>query len=174
MRHMAVATLAPIEEYLSRTYHPDCEYADGRLIERNGGEYNHSFLRIIYQALKAQGLRTYVELRFQIRKGRFRVPDVIALARGQKRSGDFQTETPLIAVEILSPDDSPIEIEEKLVEYSSRQVPNIWVVDPAARTLTAHLPAGRRTYTDRVATADGEVSLDVADIFRQLAEDAAE
>jgi len=92
---MPVATLVPVEEYLSTSYDPDREYVDGRLIERSLGEFNHSFLQgIIFIALNAQALRAYVELRFQIRAGKFRIPDVLALAQGVRRSGDFQTETP--------------------------------------------------------------------------------
>jgi Uma2 family endonuclease len=171
---MAVATLVPLEEYLSTSYDPDREYVEGRLVERNVGEYNHSFLQgIIMVALRAQQLRAYMELRFQISARRFRVPDVLALAPGQKRSGDYQTETPYIVVEILSPEDRVSALGEALSDYFDRGVPNIWVVDPARKTLTAHQRADAHTCADRVTTADSRVSLDIADIFRQLAEDAA-
>ena len=172
---MAVATLVPLEEYLSTSYEPDCEYVDGRLIERNVGEYNHSFLQgIILFALRALSLRAYVELRFQIGDRRFRVPDVLALAPGQKSSAKYQTATPYIVVEILSPEDRISGLKERIQDYLGRGVPNIWVVDPAERTLTVHERAETRTYTDRVTTSDGKFSLDLTDIFRQLAEDEAD
>jgi Uma2 family endonuclease len=169
---MAVATMVPLEEYLSTSYEPDCDYLEGRLVERNVGEYNHSFLQgAIMLALRALALRAYVELRFQIGDRRFRVPDVLALAPGQKPSARYQTETPYIVVEILSPEDRVSGLRERIQDYLGRRVPNIWVVDPDERTLTVHESAETHTYSDRVSTSDGKVSLDLTDIFRQLAED---
>ena len=172
---MAAGTLVSIGEYLSTSYHPDREYVEGQVVERNVGEYNHGFLQLIIGfALRACGLRTYVETRFKVREDRFRIPDIFALAPGQRRSGRYQTETPYIVVEVLSPDDRIADLNHKIAEYFERGVPNIWVVDPETRSLTVHQPTETHTFTDRVTTADGLVSLDLADIFRQLAEDQAE
>jgi hypothetical protein len=38
-------TAIPVEEYLRTTYHPDMEYVDGQLVERNVGERRHSRLQ---------------------------------------------------------------------------------------------------------------------------------
>jgi len=35
---METATLVPVEEYLRTHYDPDCEYVDGRIVERTGGD----------------------------------------------------------------------------------------------------------------------------------------
>jgi hypothetical protein len=36
---MGAATLVSVEDYLDTNYSPDCEYIDGRIVERNlGGE----------------------------------------------------------------------------------------------------------------------------------------
>jgi hypothetical protein len=48
---MAVATLVPIEEYLSTSWDPDREYVAGRLIERNVGELDHSYLQSLMAKL---------------------------------------------------------------------------------------------------------------------------
>jgi hypothetical protein len=48
---MQGAALIPIAEYLEASYRPDCDYVDGRLVERNVGERDHSILQgeiIIY------------------------------------------------------------------------------------------------------------------------------
>lgn len=172
---MAAGTLVPLPEYLTTSYEPDREYVDGVLIERNAGEYNHSFLQLIIgTVLRLQGLRTYTELRLAMGRDRFRIPDILALARDQKRSGRYQTETPCIVVEILSPDDRIADLNEKLMDYSGRGIPNIWVVDPQNRALTVYQPEETHTFRDSVTTTDGLVSLDLTDIFRQLAEDQAE
>ena len=43
---MATATtLIPIEEYLRTTYHPDRDYVDGEIQERNLGEREHARLQ---------------------------------------------------------------------------------------------------------------------------------
>ena len=41
---MSTATLVPVEEYLATIYHPDCDYVDGVLLERNVGQKDHSNL----------------------------------------------------------------------------------------------------------------------------------
>jgi hypothetical protein len=42
---MATLVSVPVEEYLRTTYHPDREYVDGQLVERNVGGYFHSMLQ---------------------------------------------------------------------------------------------------------------------------------
>jgi Uma2 family endonuclease len=37
---------------------------------------------------------------------------------------------PLVAIEILSPDDRLIEVRQKLEEYQAWGVPHIWLIDP--------------------------------------------
>jgi len=73
----------------------------------------------------------------------------------------------------LSPDDRVIDMNEKLRDYLDNGVPNIWVIDPPAQTLTVHEPGKSRTVSDRVETSDGAIAVDVADLFRRLNEDEA-
>ena len=40
--HFLSERLVPVEEYLGTSYRPDCDYVDGRIEERNFGEYEHS------------------------------------------------------------------------------------------------------------------------------------
>jgi len=42
---MATAVQVSVSDYLNTTYRPDLELLDGRLIERNVGEYDHSNLQ---------------------------------------------------------------------------------------------------------------------------------
>ena len=55
-KHMGAAlTTVPVEEYLRTTYHPDCEYVDGQLVERNVGEYYHSLMEtLVAEALSSR------------------------------------------------------------------------------------------------------------------------
>ena len=47
---------------------------------------------------------------------------------------------PDLAIEVLSPDDSPAETDEKVREYLDHGGRAVWVVDPDARTVTVHSP----------------------------------
>ena len=49
---------------------------------------------------------------------------------------------PDLAIEVLSPIDLAIEVEQKIEEYRSAGVPLIWVVSPEARTVQVHRPDG--------------------------------
>lgn len=47
---------------------------------------------------------------------------------------------PDLAVEILSPTDSIIEMEEKVAEYLATGARAVWVINPKRRTVTVHAP----------------------------------
>lgn len=159
--------LVPVEEYLSTSYDPDREYVDGRLIERNVGELDHSFVQgFIYSALSMRGLHAFVELRTQIRARQFRVPDVLATLQMPKSR--FVTEPPYIVVEILSPDDRASEMADKIDDYLDLGVPNIWVVEPRKRRITVHGRGTARDCGDSVETTDGKISIPLTEIFGQM------
>jgi Uma2 family endonuclease len=48
---------------------------------------------------------------------------------------------PTLAVEILSPNDTVEEIEEKLTTYSRAGVPLVWIINPYRRTVTVYRPS---------------------------------
>lgn len=50
---------------------------------------------------------------------------------------------PVLAVEILSPNDTQEEIHEKLGEYLRAGVPVVWVIDPYDRTVRVYRPDAR-------------------------------
>jgi Uma2 family endonuclease len=77
-------TLISVEEYLSTSYRPDCDYVDGHLEERNLGERPHgrTQLRIgAYFFNRQSQWNAYAipEQRVQVKPGRFRVPDLCVL-----------------------------------------------------------------------------------------------
>ena len=45
---------------------------------------------------------------------------------------------PTLAVEILSPNDTVEEINDKLALYRRAQIPLVWLIDPYIRTVTVH------------------------------------
>jgi len=164
---MAVATLVQIEEYLSTSWDPDREYVAGRLIERNAGELNHSYLQgFIYSAFQKRGLYAFVELRVQVRADRFRIPDVLAVR--QMPSGCFLRRPPYIVVEVLSPDDRTRDLDDKIDDYLAFGVENIWVIDPGRLRVTVWTRDGGRICRDTVDTSDGEFSISLSEIFADM------
>lgn len=127
----------PVEEYLSTLYEPDCEYDDGAIVERNLGEFEHAFLQTLLSAIftnnmDAWGVFALVEQRMQLAPRKFRIPDVCVLRVGSPRE-KILTHPPLIAIEILSPEDTIRRATSKAGEYREFGVEHIWVIDPSAR-----------------------------------------
>jgi len=77
---------------------------------------------------------------------------------------------PDLVIEVVSPDDKPLEMLEKIGDYQAAGIPHIWVADPYQRTLMEADQAGiRRPPTLVLATPlVGEV--DFASLFQQLDE----
>ncbi len=116
-----------VAEYLSTSYHPDREYIDGRVIERNLGERTHSATQgevIVYLAARSDelGIEVFPSVRVQVSPTRFRVPDVSVVKRSQEQ-GEIFTNPPHLCIEILSKDDTMQYMLEKIDDYLSFGVP---------------------------------------------------
>ena len=147
------------EEYLHTAYEPDCEYEDGVLIERNVGEKGHSWLQIalgayFFRRRKLWNIEAFSEQRHRIRKGKYMLPDICVFRRPSPDEGVF-TRPPLIWIEILSPDDRPIRVNQKVQQLIEFGVPNIWVIDPETLESKIHTPLGSRTIEDGILRVEG-------------------
>ena len=134
---MATAALISIGEYLNTSYRPDQEMLDGQLVERNVGEYDHSNLQGALVAWMRRyqhewNIRVLPEQRIQVSSARFRVPDVCVISRDQELEPVF-TRPPLICIEVLSKDDTLRSMQDRIDDYRTFGVPNIWVLDPVKR-----------------------------------------
>jgi Uma2 family endonuclease len=47
---------------------------------------------------------------------------------------------PDLAVEVLSPDEGPAAVQDKVAEYLAAGVPLVWVCDPAREAVAVHRP----------------------------------
>ena len=126
-----------VEEYLSTAYEPDCEYDDGVVVERNLGEFEHSFLQTILGTIFTNNMDQWgvfglTEQRVQISPSRFLVPDVCVLSVGGTTE-DILSHPPLIVIEIMSPEDTMRRTAKKAAEYLEFGVEHVWVIDPIAR-----------------------------------------
>lgn len=128
--------LVPLEEYLSTSYEPDCDYVDGVLEDRNVGQSKHSKAQtelIIWLGGKrnvhGQSVRT--EQRIRVSPSRVRVPDVCLVDPTDK--GEIIQSTPPLWIEVLSPDDRWQRLQKKLDDVERLGSVTIWVIDPYAR-----------------------------------------
>src|SRR5690348_15450672 len=64
-------------------------------------------------------------------------PDVVTV---QTEETTLVDGVPSVVVEILSPNDTLAEINEKIDAYRTAGVPHVWVIDPYQRTLVVHRP----------------------------------
>jgi Uma2 family endonuclease len=77
---------------------------------------------------------------------------------------------PVLAVEILSPNDVQQEINSKLKEYLANKVQVVWIIDPDLRIVTVHKPKNQVTTYTTTQTLPGDPELPgfsapVADFF---------
>jgi Uma2 family endonuclease len=134
---MQTTDLISVREYLAATYHPDCDYVDGSVVERNVGEKDHGKLQralIVYlhERRKKWGVSVFPEQRVQVSPTRFRVPDVCVVL-GPEPDEQVFTTAPFICIEILSPEDRLAAMQEKVRDYLKMGVPYVWIINPATR-----------------------------------------
>src|SRR3954453_12260848 len=162
-----------VREYLRTTWSPDREFVDGRIEERNLGEKEHSIIQRYLTALfwikrNEWAVEVFPELRTQTQARRFRVPDVLVT-----RSGDqferYITRPPLMAVEILSPEDTLGAMREKAAEYRDFGVENIWIIDPEPRMVYRYTGTSLEEVTAGELTVPGtSVRIVLSEMFSEL------
>jgi len=135
MAATAHITHVPLETYLKSSYEPDAEYVDGVIEERPMGEWNHAdWQAAILEFFRARRhdwqIRAAAELRVQVSRGRFRVPDVTVLDRILPIE-QVITHPPIAVFEILSPEDTVTRMMTKLADYERMGIQAIVILDPA-------------------------------------------
>jgi Uma2 family endonuclease len=149
---MSTFAVVPLVDYLGHTSDPDCDYVDGRLVERNVGEISHGDAQgrtSAFILINGRGFWTGVEIRVQVRPDRFRVPDVVVV-RGGRPTGRIITSPPEIAVEVLSPEDRAVDVQEKIDDYLQFDVPAAWLIDPVSQRAWIPTKEGAREALDRI------------------------
>lgn len=173
--HFLSERLVPVEEYLGTSYRPDCDYVDGRIEERNFGEYEHSKIqnkldRLLGNREMEWGIDVVVECRLQVGVNRFRVPDVMVLRRGQKVSR-IVVEAPLLCIEVLSPEDTWAKMRARLNDYLAMGVKHVWCFDPEAREARRYTAEEFEVVREAELTVVGtEIRVSVGEVFSVLDE----
>jgi Uma2 family endonuclease len=169
---MASTTHIPVSDYLQTAYRPDREYVDGEVRERNVGKFEHARI----QALLAMWFGRHeaawsaivvTEPRVRVSTTRIRIPDVALIHPGPHP--DVLTEPPILAVEILSPDDTYSDTEERAADYLAMGIQAVWIIDP--KTRTGRMCVGQAwTAARRLDVPGTAVYVELPEIFRYLDE----
>jgi Uma2 family endonuclease len=162
-----------VREYLSTSWSPDREFVDGRIEERNLGEKEHSiiqrYLTVLFALKRAEwGVEVFPELRTQIAARNFRVPDILVVSAGESFER-YVTRPPLIAVEILSPEDTFGAMQEKFAEYLRFGIENIWIIDPEPRLAYRYTSAGLdEVHTGELTVPGTPIRVVLSELFAEL------
>jgi len=147
----------------------DREYVDGRIVERNVGRVDHSHVQTVIARYLgnhySKRVWVGVEVRVQVKKTRFRIPDVTVVL-GAKPTGEIVHKPPVIAVEVLSPDDRAGDLEEKVADYLAFGITYVWVINPVTRRAYVHTPDGSYEVKDGALRAErAKIEVPLAEIL---------
>lgn len=146
------------------------EVIDGVIVMSPSPSYGHQFLlgdlyHLIreFAARRDLGMVIMAPADLLIRKKpklRVRQPDLMFIARGRTSRETLEKVhvleiAPDLAVEILSPSNTAALWSEKLADYASIRVPELWLVEPETRSVEVHtLAEGRYALTRRFGGDD--------------------
>jgi len=127
------------------------ELVRGRLIRMSPAAPRHGNVTVIIAALlwqhvRANGLgQVWTEVGFRLASSpdTVRAPDVAFVRHDRLPAKDargFYRGAPDVAVEVLSPDDTPADIREKIDDYFAASTPVVVILDPDAEEATVHRP----------------------------------
>ena len=161
-----------------------CELVDGTLVEKGMG-----LLQSIVAGALISLLRSFVVPRnlgivsgesgmMRLFAGLVRIPDVAFVSWGRLPDGRIPKEpvpelAPDLAVEILSPSNTPREMARKRREYFAAGVLLVWIIDVDARTVAAYTAPEQHTLLTEQQVLDGGPALPgfqlrLKDLFAEL------
>lgn len=167
---MATAAHISLSEYLDTSYRPDCEYVDGEIRERNVGKWEHARVQPLLAGWFANhesqwGVMVSTEQRMRVSPSRIRVPDLVVVAAGPQP--DLLAEPPLLVIEILSPDDTYSDTQERAADYHAMDVETVWIIDP--KTRSGRMCAGAEwTEARKLEVAGTPLYVELDDIFSRI------
>lgn len=144
------------------------ELVNGKIVEQNKGAQATFLAGAIYLALRSHAHSLNLGWVFPagacyqcfINRENTRRPDVSFIRQGRLPNeripvGHIKI-APDLAVEVVSPFDSALAIDEKVEEYRDIEVPLIWVVHPQLKLVKVYRQAGDDTVLWGTDSIDGE------------------
>ena len=127
------------------------ELVDGELIDMDGapphGRMTGRIYRLFDDHITRAGLSLDVGIAvgFQMSPHTLRFPDVhvttwARMAAYDEDAGGWPHFAPDVAIEVVSPSNTPAELDRKTAEYFANGARAVWIVDPALRTATIRRP----------------------------------
>jgi Uma2 family endonuclease len=164
---MGAKTMISAEEYLRTAYEgPEPDFVDGEIVSRAMPNSFHSrairFLIALFLRQAAESLFPYPELRIRVNAEKYRIADLAVFER--ELDEEVPEATPLIVMEVLSPDDSYSELMAKFADYASLGVSHVWLVDPVTKRFSVYHD-GSLTATPQLEVSAHDVVLRLGDIF---------
>jgi Uma2 family endonuclease len=119
------------------------EYTDGDIeVLPMPTDRHQAILEFLFLALSAfikplDGKVRFCGLRLQVREGKFREPDLLAVknAADPRRQNRFWTGADL-TMEVVSKDKPARDLVDKRYDYAEGKVPEYWIVNPEDETIT--------------------------------------
>jgi Uma2 family endonuclease len=166
---VAIQTLYTPEDLLAMPDGKGYELVGGQLVERNadaesswvGGQLHSSLSR--YCRERKMGWALPADNGYQCfphEPGLVRKPDVSYVRFGRLAGGTLPKGwikiPPDLVVEVVSPNDTVYELEDKLADYQKVEVPLMWVVYPNSRTVRVYRADGSTSFLHEDEELSGE------------------
>jgi Uma2 family endonuclease len=170
--NLPLPSFLTIEQYSHVFFRPDAHFVEGKIIPRQLGDYTHgstvgAVIYDLHEQCESNGLSCCISLRLQISSSLIRVCDIAVLDQHLLYES-VPTIAPAIAIEVLSPGQSPEEEAETLADYFLMGVPNIWLVDRTRRAAHIYTTAGLQPAPLVLIVPGTPIRLDLNDIFLKL------
>jgi Uma2 family endonuclease len=165
--------LLSIDEYLRTSYHPDADYVDGEIEERNLGEFEHATFQAAisgwFWPRRAEwAIQLVIEQRIRVADRRVRIAD-FALLRADAPREKVTLTPPLLCIEVLSPEDRVSRAKLVLADYLAMGVSNIWLIDPLKRTAFTFDATGLHgADPTRLTVPNTPIHLDLTEAFAAI------
>lgn len=165
-----MATPITLEAFLRRDYENEreCEFVDGFLEERTGGDYPHAslFAELAYwfhSRDEEWGINGAMSYSMWITPTRIRVPDIVVMDDNLREH--YRKTPPLLVVEVLAPEDTLLKIFTRCNDFRTMGVRNIWLIDSLDHTCYVYTESGLKLLqTPRFTIPHSPIYLDIAEL----------
>jgi Uma2 family endonuclease len=177
---MATKTLLTVEDFLRRSEARDVRYelVEGELITVSPTMPEHNDVRdtllvALRNFLAGRGLgRVWSEQAFHLFGDTVRIPDIAFVRAGRSiEPRQLPEGAPDLAVEVISPSNTPRELDRRISDYFAAGCKRVWLVYPEHREVYVHGLAGVVRRRGDEALEDPELlpgfSVKVSSLFEQ-------
>ena len=134
-----------------------------------GNGNTHAFRRFwlsrLVKTRQPGGVQVGTESRVQVSPRRIRIPDVVLVPAGAQP--EVLIDPPVLVVEVLSPDDSYSDTQERAQDYLEMGVKAVWLIDPRSRTGRMCIENAWVLAT-RLTVPNSSIYCDLGTLFAQL------